>query len=50
MHLSMQLALQDTYVLSARSFLAHPGQLRCPERVPAALHPVRGLPTPRGGS
>jgi len=50
MHLSMQLALQDSFALSCRSLLAHPSQLQCPERVPAALHPVCGLPTLLGGS
>ena len=48
--ISMHVALQNSYALSVRSLLTHPGQLRRRGRVPAALHPVCGLPTRLGGS
>ena len=38
----------ELFVLSVRSLMTHPGQLRLLGRVPAALHPVCGLPTPPG--
>jgi len=50
MHLSMQLALQNPCVPSVRSLMTYPGQLHRLGRVPAALNPVRGLPTSLGGS